>query len=114
MPDGTSGNGGRDAQAGQAGRPLWLSWVWSVAGWLVCAFMCLWFMVELETWPNAYDLFFWAVILLLFGNIFMFLFVVTRWGLWPGRLLGAVARVCVGEGLILLCFYLVGRFAVGS
>lgn len=90
------------------------SWLLCVGGWLCCAFLCLWLMVELEAWPAAYDMFFWAIILILFCNIFLFLFVSTRWGKAVKNLFFAVSRICVGEGLILGIFYLLGRFAIGS
>ena len=74
----------------------------------------LWLMVELESWPNAYDMFFWAIILILFCNIFLFLFVSSRAGRTARQLFYAVLRLCVGEGLVLLIFYLLGRFAMGA
>lgn len=91
-----------------------LSWLLCVGGWLCCAFMCLWLMVELESWPNAYDMFFWAIILILFCNIFLFLFVSSRQGRTAKQLFYAVLKLCAGEGLVLLIFYLLGRFAMGA
>lgn len=92
----------------------WLSWAVSVAGWLVCAGLCLWLTIALEAWPYAYEVFFPAVLLLLFCNILVFLFVATRWGARTGPLFGAVARVCAGEGLLLLLMYVAGRYGIGA
>lgn len=105
------------AQADGAGRKTpagWLSWVVSVAGWLICAGLCLWLTIALEAWPYAYEVFFPAVLLILFCNILVFLFVATRWGARTERLFGAVARVCAGEGLLLLLMYAAGRYGIGA
>lgn len=105
------------AQAEGAGNRTptgWLSWMVSVAGWLICAGMCLWLTIALEAWPYAYEVFFPAVLLILFCNILVFLFVATRWGARTGRLFGAVGRVCAGEGLLLLLMYVAGRYGIGA
>lgn len=92
----------------------WLSWFICVVGWLLCAAMCLWLTITLEAWPYAYDMLFPAILLVLFCNILVFLFIGTRWGKLVGHLLGAVMRVCIGEGCLLAGLYLLGRFAIGS
>ena len=80
-----------------------LSWLLCVGGWLCCAFMCLWLMVELESWPNAYDMFFWAIILILLQYLsFSFRFIAGRQN--GKTAFYAVLRLCVGEGLVLLIF----------
>lgn len=90
------------------------AWAICVLGWLLCAGLCLALTLLLEAWPAAYDLFLPAVLLILFGNILVFLFVATRLAGNPGKLIGAVFRVCLGEGLILALFYVLGIFLVGS
>ena len=86
-----------------------LSWLACVLGWLVCAAFCLAAFIGLEAYPAAYDIFFPAILLVLFCNIFLFLFVATRWsGNW-GRLLGSIIRVCAGEGLLMAGIYALGR-----
>ena len=55
-----------------------------------------------------------AIVLILFCNILVFLFVATRWASQTRRLFGAVARVCVGEGLLLLLMYAAGRYCIGA
>ena len=103
------------AENAPAKRPLgWLSWAVAVAGWLICAILCLWLTIALEAWPYAYEVFFPAIVLILFCNILVFLFVATRWAGVPRRLLGSVARVCVGEGLLLLLMYAAGRYGIGG
>lgn len=108
----------KDAQALREGAPIegtgFLGWLICVCGWLICAFLCLWLMISLEAWPSAYDMFFWAAILVLFCNILVFLFISARYGAQTRQLSGAVLRVCVGEGLLLLICYLIGRFAIGQ
>ena len=91
-----------------------LRWFSCVAGWLICAAMCLWLTISLEVWPCAYDMFFPAVLLILFCNILIFLFIASRWADKGRALLGAVIRVCLGEAILILGMYLLGRFAIGS
>lgn len=88
----------------------WREWFAIVCGWLVCAAMCLGLTIGLEPWPAAYDTFYPVAILLLFGNVFLFLFIGSRWAANPVRLYGSVARLCVGEGLLLAGSYVLGRF----
>lgn len=90
----------------------WLSWVTAVFGWLLCAAMCLWLTIELEAWPYAYEMFFPAVLLILFCNIFLFLFVAGRWGADAGRLAGSAARICIGEAILLAGMYCLARFCM--
>ena len=92
----------------------WLSWAVAVAGWLICAGLCLWLTIVLEAWPYAYEVFFPAIVLILFCNILVFLFVATRWARDTRRLFGSVARVCIGEGLLLLLMYAAGRYGIGG
>ena len=108
-----------DARGASASAPAkkatgWLSWVVAVAGWLICAGLCLWLTIALEAWPYAYEVFFPAILLILFCNILVFLFVATRWGSQTRRLFGAVARVCIGEGLLLFIMYAAGRYGIGG
>lgn len=95
-------------------RNTWLPWLISVLGWLVCASFCLLLTINLESWPDAYDILFPAVLLMLFGNIFVFLFLASRYGTQPARLGAAVARLCLGEGLLLAGLYVLGRFAIAA
>ena len=90
----------------------WLAWLVCVAGWVLCAGFCLWLTIELEAWPYAYDVFFPAILLILFCNILLFLFIATRWGKSLSRLLAAVARLCAGEAIILAGMYCLGRFCM--
>ncbi|MBD5608012.1 MAG: hypothetical protein HDQ93_04080 [Desulfovibrio sp.] len=92
----------------------WLAWLCVVCGWLLCAFLCLGLTVELEAYPVAYDTLFPAILVILFGNIFVFIFLVNRWGASLRALMGATIRLCVGEALILACLYCLGRFAFGG
>ena len=92
----------------------WLSWAVAVAGWLICAGLCLWLTIALEAWPYAYEVFFPAILLILFCNSLVVLFVATRGASETRRLFGAVARVCVGEGLLLLLMYAAGRYGIGA
>lgn len=95
-------------------KQVGISWLFCVGGWLCCAFMCLWLMIELEAWPKAYDMFFWVIILILFCNIFLFLFISSRAGRTAKQLFYAVLKLCAGEGLVLLVLYLLGRFAINA
>lgn len=101
------------ADKNSTGKNL-LAWAIAVAGWLLCASFCLILTIGLEPYPYAYDMFFPAVLLILFCNILVFLFVSTRWGNSARQLFLAVARVCTGEGLLLCMFYVLGRYAIGS
>ena len=112
QPENSGPTGAQEAPARKAAG--WLSWAVAVAGWLVCAGFCLWLTIALEAWPYAYEVFFPAILLILFCNILVFLFVATRWAGVPRRLFGAVARVCVGEGLLLLLMYAAGRYGIGG
>lgn len=109
-----SDRNGTETTARASGGAGWLSWAVSVAGWLVCAALCLWLTIELEAWPQAYEVLFPAIVLVLFCNIFLFLFVATRWARQTARLFGAVTRLCVGEGLLLLLLYAAGRWGMGA
>ncbi|MDE5832556.1 MAG: hypothetical protein K2H64_06165 [Desulfovibrio sp.] len=92
----------------------WLAWLSVVCGWLACAFCCLVLTVELEVYPQAYATLFPAILIILFGNIFVFLFIVNRWGSSSRALLSAVIRVCAGEALLLAGLYCLGRFGFGG
>lgn len=92
---------------------LWLNYLLATTGWLVCAALCLALTIALEQFPNAYEILFPAVLLLLFGNIFVFLFITSRWGKDTRKLSGAVSRVCIGETLLLIGLYCLGRFGFG-
>lgn len=90
--------------------PNFMAWFLCLCGWLACAGMCLWFTVEMEAYPAAYDMFFPAVLLILFCNILLFLFVASRWAQNLRRLAGSIARICIGEGFFLAGMYVIGRF----
>lgn len=90
------------------------SWITAVMGWLICAAFCLFLTIKLEAYPNAYDTFFPAVLLILFCNILIFLFVSTRWGQQTKKLFGSVVRVCAGEAIILGGLYILGKYFIGS
>lgn len=102
-----------ESAAAKQGNGL-LAWLVCVLGWVLCAAMCLALTIELENWPQAYDMLFPAILLILFCNILVFLFVASRWGRGKKSLFGSVARVCIGEGLLLGGLYLLGRFAIGG
>lgn len=92
----------------------WLIWLMAVAGWLVCAALCLAVTIGLEAWPQAWDMFFPAILLILFCNILLFLFITSRWVSDLRRAAGSVVRICVGEGLLLAGIYALGRFGIGN
>lgn len=92
-------------------KNIFLSWAASVAGWLVCAALCLLLAIDLEN-RSAYEIFYPVVILLLFANVFLFLFVAMRWGALPRRLFDSIARICIGEGLLLLMMDILGRYVI--
>jgi len=92
----------------------WLSWLTVVGGWLLCATMCLILTIRLEVWPKAYDFFFPAAVAVLFSNIFVFMFMASRYGAHAGKLFRAVCRVCLSEGILLFLFYGWGRFFIGA
>lgn len=94
------------------GKRGWSEWLAIVFGWLVCAALCLALSVLLESFPAAYDTFLPAIILLLFANIFVFMFIGSRWAGQPVRLYGSVLRICIGEGLLLAGLYVLARFAM--
>ena len=39
-------------EAAQKKPAGWLSWAVAVAGWLMCAALCLWLTIALEAWPS--------------------------------------------------------------
>lgn len=95
-------------------RPGFWAWLVCVAGWLLCAGLCLWLTIALEAYPYAYDLFFPAILLILFCNILLFLFIATRWAKSLEKLCGAVLRLCAGEAILLAGMYGLGRFLTGQ
>lgn len=95
------------------GRGLWINYLIATGGWLACAAFCLVLAIKLEEFPQAYEVLFPAVLLLLFGNIFVFLFITSRFGRDTQHLSIAVSRVCIGETLLLLGLYCLGRFGIG-
>ena len=103
-----SGTQGEDKQARHGAG--FLAWAVSVAGWLICAGLCLWLTIALEAYPAAYELFFPAILLILFCNILVFLFITTRWAADLRRLIGSVFRVCAGEGIILAGMFCMGKY----
>ena len=92
----------------------WMAWLAVVCGWLLCAFLCLALAIGLEPYPAAYDTLFPAILVILFGNIFVFFFLANRWGASLRALLGAIIRLCVGEAAILGGLYCLGRFGLGG
>ncbi len=88
----------------------WLGWLICVAGWLACAGLCLWLTIALEAYPAAYEVFFPAILLILFCNILLFLFVATRWAHDLKRMASSVLRLCIGEGILLAGIYALGRY----
>ena len=89
-------------------------WLGAVMGWIVCAGLCLLASIGLEPYPTAYDMLFPAVLLILFGNVFVFLFIISRWGNQVGKFFGSIIRICVGEGLLLAGLYALGKYALGA
>ncbi len=105
--------GEKDRPGNKAARPTgFVAWVVCVAGWLICAGLCLWLTIALEAYPYAYEMFFPAVLLILFCNILVYLFVATHWANDIRRLLGSVIRVCIGEAIILAGMYALGRYCM--
>lgn len=92
---------------------LWINYLLATAGWLACAALCLALTVKLEEFPHAYDVLFPAALLLLFGNIFVFLFIASRWSDNTRRLSMAVGRVCLAETIFVVGIYCIGRFFIG-
>lgn len=92
----------------------WLAWLAAVAGWLLCAGFCLLLTIGLEPFPYAYDLLFSVIIFILFFNVFIYLFIVNRWGADTSRLIRSVIRVCIGEGLVMAGLYVLGKYAIGA
>lgn len=88
----------------------WIGWLVCVCGWLVCAGMCLWLTIALEAYPYAYDLFFPAILLILFCNVLLFLFIATRWAADAKRLAGSVGRLCLGEAILLGGMFFLGKY----
>lgn len=88
------------------------AWLVCVAGWLICAGLCLWAAVALEIYPFAYNMFFPAILLVLFCNIFLFLFVAVRWAQDIKRLLNSVLRICAGEAILLGGMYALGKYCM--
>ena len=86
------------------------AWAVSVVGWLTCAALCLWLTIALEPYPAAYETFFPAVLLILFCNILVFIFVTGRWAADLRRLTASVLRVCIGEGIILAGMFCMGKY----
>lgn len=95
-------------------RHVLFSWVICVGAWLFCAFIGLWLVVELEAWPKAYNVFFWAVIAVLFCNALLFLAIPYRWSESDRQILKVVSIICVAETLVFGAFYLVARFAIAA
>lgn len=93
---------------------IWLKWLVSLLAWLCCATLCLILTVEIEIYPVAYSTLFPAILLILFGNIFIFLFIANRWGFDTKRLIASSLRVCVGEALLLAGLYALARFGFGA
>lgn len=101
---------GETAGKEHAGRTGFMAWLFCVAGWLICAGLCLWLTISLEAYPYAYEMLFPAVLLILFCNILVFLFIATRWAQDIRRLAGSVVRVCAGEAIILAGMYAIGMY----
>lgn len=99
-----------EQEKAQGGR-TWSEWFAIVAGWLACAASCLYLSLLLEPYPAAYDTFFPLIILLLFGNVFIFFFIASRWNKKPKRLYLSVLRVFVGEAIFLAGIFFLGRYA---
>lgn len=89
-----------------------LAWLAAVCGWLLCAALCLWALLELERWPYGYEVFFPAILLILFCNILLFLFVAGRWGSNARRLALSVGRICLGEAILLGGMCALARFCM--
>ena len=88
----------------------WREWFALVAGWLACAAACLYASILLEPFPAVYDTFFPFIILLLFGNIFVFFFIASRWNGQPRRLYNSVIRIFLGESLLLAGIFFLGKY----
>lgn len=97
-----------------AAKALWINYLIATGGWLACAALCLALTIKLEEFPYAYEVFFPAVLLMLFGNIFVFLFIASRWSADTKKLSLAVGRVCLAETLFAIGFYCLGRFLIGA
>ncbi len=97
-----------------SGTSLWINYIIATLGWLACAALCLVLTIKLEEFPNAYDTLFPVILLLLFGNIFVFLFIASRWSRNTKKLSLAVSLVCFSETLLVIGIYCLGRFLIAS
>lgn len=86
----------------------------AVSGWLLCAAMCLWLTVSLEGYPEAYGYALPVALVVLFGNIFAYIFVSVRCASRLQCLLPRVVGICLGEGALLLLVYLWGKYGVAA
>lgn len=95
-----------------AEKHVLLSWLLCVSGWLFCALMGLGVTVLMKEWPRAHNVFFWAVVGIMFCNALLFLSIPYRWNESDRQLVRAVAIICFAEALVFGIFYLTARFAI--
>lgn len=90
----------------KTGKGPWLlRYLTAVAGWLACAFMGLALMVGLEARPEDWQSALYLVLLVLFANIVVFLFVTSRYSNSFSRHALAVLVVCIAEAVFFACMY---------
>lgn len=101
-----------DEKKSSPGAGLLLNYAIVTAGWLACAVLCLALYIKLEAFPKAYEVFFPAILLMLFGNIFIFLFIASRWSKDTKRLASSVLSLCAGEALFIAGIYCLSAFVI--
>lgn len=106
-------NSNNEGQKPLDGKRTLSSSLAALFGWLVCAGLCLACAIQLENFPQGYDVFLPAIILVLFCNIFVFLFISSRWAKFPKKLWASVIRVCAGEALFLIGIWAISKYAFG-
>lgn len=85
-----------------------------VAGWFVCAAMCLYMTICLEQWPAAWDSMFPVAVAILFGNFAVFYTVSLRCTARGKSLAMPVFFICFGEAALFGIMYMIGRYMIGE
>lgn len=80
-----------------------------LVGWLICAGMCLTLTIMLEGIPEGYDAALIPMLVILFANIFVFIFTASHWENKSATLCAVVCGIITVECLILGLLYLWAR-----